>query len=325
MDRLRSRRRLQSASNDFSQNVKPSDAIATVGLPNFLLTISIQTTSNHYPEGKPIGGGIKPENLPLRSRDSLSLAANSPSTSKFIKAELNQMRPNGIWQKEGIFIFFGFFYLLYLLTFLFRYQLDNLSIGELEKLIILMTCHQLGMTTIIWLLLKNQRLSLQEAFGLQIKEGSSLIPSAISTTIAALIGGWILSFLSAEVIQYLTGEESNPQTVVHYLKQPQSTSQLATLLFIIVIVAPTVEELVFRGFLYSAISQYWGRTTGIVLSSFLFGIMHSNWQSLAGLILFAVLLTILYERHKNILAPILAHSLFNLINVSIILLIYDNG
>lgn len=79
-----------------------------------------------------------------------------------------------------------------------------------------------------------------------------------------------------------------------------------------VIVAPWVEEGVFRGVLYPFIRDlgyprlaYWG--TAIV-----FGLIHLNRAAFLPLTLFGLSLAWLYQRTGNLLAPVTAHALFNL-------------
>jgi membrane protease YdiL (CAAX protease family) len=52
---------------------------------------------------------------------------------------------------------------------------------------------------------------------------------------------------------------------------------------------------------------------GLVVSSVVFGAIHSNLVAFLPLTLFAVLLVMLYESTDTLLAPIVAHSLFNAI------------
>jgi membrane protease YdiL (CAAX protease family) len=73
--------------------------------------------------------------------------------------------------------------------------------------------------------------------------------------------------------------------------------------------APLIEEVVFRGFLYTAWERRWGWATAALLTSFAFAALHS-WgvpQFFASLVFIA-----LYRRTGSLWAPMLCHSAFNI-------------
>lgn len=80
------------------------------------------------------------------------------------------------------------------------------------------------------------------------------------------------------------------------------------MLLTLVILAPIVEEFVFRGvFLtrFAAKTSMWG---GILISSLLFGVLHLDF---IGAFLFGIIASLLYLRTGNLLLPILFHMLNN--------------
>lgn len=80
------------------------------------------------------------------------------------------------------------------------------------------------------------------------------------------------------------------------------------MLLTLVILAPVVEEFVFRGvFLtrFMAKTSMWG---GILISSLLFGVLHLDF---IGAFLFGIIASLLYLRTGNLLLPILFHMLNN--------------
>ena len=76
----------------------------------------------------------------------------------------------------------------------------------------------------------------------------------------------------------------------------------------ITVVAPVVEEILFRGFLLHRFAARWGTTTGIVVSSALFAVLHVE---LIGHFLFGVAMSALYIRSRSLWLPILAHAVNN--------------
>ncbi len=77
------------------------------------------------------------------------------------------------------------------------------------------------------------------------------------------------------------------------------------------IAAPFFEEFLFRGFLLSSLTRYlpvWG---AITVSSLVFAIAHLNLSEIIPLMALGMVLGFIYTRSRNLLAPILLHSLWN--------------
>ena len=74
------------------------------------------------------------------------------------------------------------------------------------------------------------------------------------------------------------------------------------------VLGPVIEELVFRGLLYKAWEEQWGWLAAMVLSSAVFGAYHGGfWLAFVGGMVYAAL----YRRTGSLLAPILAHGVYN--------------
>jgi hypothetical protein len=91
---------------------------------------------------------------------------------------------------------------------------------------------------------------------------------------------------------------------------------------IAVVFAPIVEEALFRGILYPALKRLGRPRLALWGSSALFAAVHFNMVTFLPLMVFALVLVYLYETFQNLLAPIVAHSLFNAANF--FLLIYQD-
>lgn len=81
-------------------------------------------------------------------------------------------------------------------------------------------------------------------------------------------------------------------------------------IFVLVIVGPIFEEIVFRGYLLGRLSYKFGMKYGIILSSFLFGVLHV--QNVFGATMAGVILSIFYIRSGSLISPIIIHICFNL-------------
>lgn len=77
------------------------------------------------------------------------------------------------------------------------------------------------------------------------------------------------------------------------------------------IAAPVFEEIVFRGFLLPSLTRYlpvWG---AIAASAFLFAVAHLSVSEILPLATLGAVLGFVYTRSRNLLAPMLLHSLWN--------------
>ena len=87
-----------------------------------------------------------------------------------------------------------------------------------------------------------------------------------------------------------------------------------------ILFAPVLEETIYRGIVQSSFASITGqwRVAAVVMTSLLFTAFHATvipWQMLAGIFLLSLILGWLYERSGNLLAPILAHAVFNALNL----------
>ncbi len=166
---------------------------------------------------------------------------------------------------------------------------------------------------LVRLFLREQQWSWSDAFGFRSSRQAHALLLAVGATAIALPAAWFLNEMSARTMKHL-GTEPVLQTTVTTL---QKTNEIAPQVFMAVMaiaVAPVAEEILFRGILYPFLKHrgfprlaWWG-------TALLFGAVHANLMTLVPLVFLGLTLTWLYERTGNLLAPIFAHSLFNLAN-----------
>ena len=77
-----------------------------------------------------------------------------------------------------------------------------------------------------------------------------------------------------------------------------------------VVLAPVVEEVVFRGIILQRWAYRWGTHSGVVASSVLFALGHGEW---IGHFLFGVVMALLYLRTRRLWVNITAHGVNNLL------------
>jgi membrane protease YdiL (CAAX protease family) len=113
--------------------------------------------------------------------------------------------------------------------------------------------------------------------------------------------------------------QSYEQVAVRYLKENlQSTPQTAIALISIVILAPIVEEFLFRGTLQQYLKKFFSIKTSIVLTAAIFACFHfsssqglGNFSLIPSLFVFSCFLGYTYERQGSLFASIGLHLAFN--------------
>ncbi|ARV61960.1 abortive phage infection protein [Nostocales cyanobacterium HT-58-2] len=117
----------------------------------------------------------------------------------------------------------------------------------------------------------------------------------------------IVSLVNQQLWQGQGG--SNP--LLQLALESQDTVALGIFFSTAAIAAPIFEELLFRGFLLPSLTRYlpvWG---SILASSFLFAAAHLSLSEILPLFALGIVLGIVYTRSRNLLAPMLLHSLWN--------------
>jgi len=124
------------------------------------------------------------------------------------------------------------------------------------------------------------------------------------------------------------GWQEYEQSAVQYLKSGlNSPLQLVIALFSILIIAPTLEEFLFRGSLQNYLKKWIGIKWAIPLTAICFAGFHftyrqglGNLSIIASLFVFACFLGFIYERQGSLFSSIALHVTFNLANSCRVLL-----
>ncbi len=117
----------------------------------------------------------------------------------------------------------------------------------------------------------------------------------------------IVSLINQQLWQGQGG--SNP--LLQIVLKSQDNFALLIFFSTAAIAAPLFEEFLFRGFLLPSLTRYlpvWG---SILVSSFLFAAAHLSLSEILPLSALGIVLGVVYSRSRNLLAPMLLHSLWN--------------
>ncbi len=110
-----------------------------------------------------------------------------------------------------------------------------------------------------------------------------------------------------------------PQDVIAIFANTRSPLVITGMLLVACVLAPIYEELLFRAGLYRFCRQKLGRGWALLISGICFGALHANVAGFVPLAMLGMGLALAYEATGSIRVPIIAHGLFNLNTVLILL------
>ena len=149
-----------------------------------------------------------------------------------------------------------------------------------------------------------------DAFGLRGPNLKRAISLAALVALLILPIAWLLQSLSLEVLIKVGIEPQNQMAVTAMENAHALWLQIYLGLFAVVI-APVAEEFIFRGILYPLVKQAGFPRFAAIGVSLLFAAIHFDAGTFLPLFVLALAFTWLYEATDNLLAPIVAHALFN--------------
>jgi membrane protease YdiL (CAAX protease family) len=162
------------------------------------------------------------------------------------------------------------------------------------------------------------------------RTGVKSVPLSGSTSLWESVRGAALTFLV--VIPLVSGASflwecllkvahlpTERQELVDLFTQTKSPALLGFMVVLALVVAPVSEELVFRAGLFRFLRTRIPRWAAYGASAGLFALLHANWISFLPLFVLGVLFATAYERTGKIAVPMLAHALFNLHTLLLVL------
>ena len=144
---------------------------------------------------------------------------------------------------------------------------------------------------------------------LRVAAGTVLVALPVLTLLSL---GWTALLRAA-------GLSDEPQDLIGIFARTNSPFVIAGMLAVACVLAPLSEELIFRAGLYRYVRQKLGRTPALLASSLCFGALHGNWAGFLPLAVLGLILALAYEATGSIRVAVVAHSLFNLNTILIVL------
>jgi len=109
------------------------------------------------------------------------------------------------------------------------------------------------------------------------------------------------------------------QPTMKILESSVSLPQRIYFGFTAIVLAPLLEEILFRAILYRGIKQHGYPKLALFGSAVLFGAIHLSLLTFVPLTVLAIILALLYDKADSLMAPIIAHSIFNAANFALYL------
>jgi uncharacterized protein len=115
------------------------------------------------------------------------------------------------------------------------------------------------------------------------------------------------------------GLDTTRQELVDIFANADGPGVILGMTFLAVVLAPLVEEVVFRGGMFRYLRTRAPDWIAFPLPAAIFAILHGNLVAFGPLFALGIIFAIAYERTGRIAVPIIAHALFNLNTVVLIL------
>jgi membrane protease YdiL (CAAX protease family) len=235
------------------------------------------------------------------------------------------MMSNKPWRVEVVLMFcaaqaFFLFLGLTVISILLKYHVPGFKNPEDFGNPLLATLSFQGATWIlIPIFLGLHGVKISDAFGLKWEGWWLAVALAVATIAVVLPVAEVLNQLSLMVLGKF-GWKPHEEEAVTLVAGAKALWMRIYLDVFAVVLAPVAEEFIFRGVLYNFIKQLGSPRLALYGVSALFALIHGDAAIAVPLFILALALTWLYEKTDNLLAPILAHGLFN--GANLILLSY---
>lgn len=162
----------------------------------------------------------------------------------------------------------------------------------------------------VWYMAKARGVTFFDAVGAKPVALGSVISLGISLALVGRVFAGVWAVTLERLGVQLPGADVDPTSLL-----PQTPVGIAFTLIVAVVLAPLVEEVVFRGMLLSSLRPRVGDLSAIVVSSLVFAAVHVLPFAMPPIFLLSVGLGWLYVRTDSLWTPIAAHAVFNTVGI----------
>jgi membrane protease YdiL (CAAX protease family) len=152
----------------------------------------------------------------------------------------------------------------------------------------------------------------------------SLASQAVLRWLAVLPLLWFSAFLWQLLLKGI-GYAPDLQEAIQLFMDSDSLPKRAAFIFFAVVIAPLLEEGLFRGILQPLFIRRFGAVAGVVLVALGFAALHMDVGTFVTLALISIALSFAYARTGSLWVPVLMHALFNAVNLTLLMLLIRAG
>ncbi len=113
--------------------------------------------------------------------------------------------------------------------------------------------------------------------------------------------------------------EPEQQNIINNILSEDSLGVLTFMVFFGTLAAPVVEELLFRGFLQSAVRNTCNKIQTVLISGCVFALIHWNAYVFIQIFILGTLLAYLFEITRSLVAPITVHICHNTVTLAFLI------
>ncbi len=127
----------------------------------------------------------------------------------------------------------------------------------------------------------------------------------------------LFTFIGKTIGVERIGHLIQQETQVQQKNFPTSVTDplLILTIFIVTILVPVSEEMLFRGLAYVALRNRFGKAVGMLLNALLFAMLHGLIFHFLPIFLIGLGLAFIYEKTRSLIPCIIAHTLINLVAI----------
>jgi membrane protease YdiL (CAAX protease family) len=253
------------------------------------------------------------------------LASELPPSPEQLAAQLRlsqippDLRVPWGWTDLGLFLLFylGSIIFLLIIVMIATSAILHIPFPSLQKhpvllvviTIIAQTASSVAALFYFWVLARvRQAGNFWSALGWHSLDGAT---TSGATVLKYLFTGVALAITVTVMGQFV--KQSGPVPFEEFFKARQSVLMLMAFG---ILVAPLVEETIFRGFLYPVAARQFGIAGGIIFTGIIFGAFHAMqlwgaWGQISLLVLVGIVLSAIRARTHNVLASFIVHVAYN--------------
>lgn len=169
-----------------------------------------------------------------------------------------------------------------------------------------------ALLALIWAwFVQLRRQSLTSLFGLREHGLVPVVTKAVVFLVPAYLLAMGLNWVSVTLLQHW-GFETPIQGAVKGLLGENGRAMQVVHLLLAVVMAPLLEEVLFRGLFFGSLRTIFPVPVAVVLSGIVFGAIHMNSPAFLSLVALGMAFAAAYQISRSLWVPVAMHMLFNL-------------